>query len=137
MNSLFLRGFLVLASVCRIHSYSSGAPPSACVSLTPLHGLSPQTSTAPYSMNVSSTTYGPNQQITVSITGSTLRGLIVQARKSSGETIGTFSNPSTDTRIFQCTANSDSWTHSSSGIKASPTVTWTAPSTNMGDIVLK
>lgn len=64
------RIFALLATVgcfSVVNTYSSGAPGAVCVSMTPdagRHGANPQASTAPYTVNISSSTYTPNGMIT-------------------------------------------------------------------------
>ncbi|KAK6165998.1 hypothetical protein SNE40_022795 [Patella caerulea] len=140
MESSLIKCLVLFGAVCGVYSFGSGAPIKACVNMMPVHpNVSPQTSTSPYTIAVSSTTYKPSQQITVTISGGgNHQGLLVQARKSSVATpIGTFSTPSAQTKTTQCTATGDSWTHSSNTNKTTSTVIWTAPSNDMGDITFK
>ncbi|KAK6165997.1 hypothetical protein SNE40_022794 [Patella caerulea] len=139
MHSCLFKCLVLVGAVCGVYSYGSGAPSRACVSLMPGHyGISPQSATSPYSITVSSSTYQPNQQITVTISGGNHQGLLLQARVSGATTpIGTFSTPSANTKTIQCTAAGDSWTHSSQTMKTTSTVIWTAPSADAGQISFK
>ncbi|KAK6165996.1 hypothetical protein SNE40_022793 [Patella caerulea] len=140
MDSSLLKCLVLVGAVCGVYSYGNGAPVGACTSMMPGHnGVSPQTSTSQYTITASSTTYQPNQQITVTIAGGgNHQGLLLQARKSGSTTpIGTFSTPSANTKLTQCTAAGDSWTHSDTTNKQTSTVIWTAPSTDMGQITFR
>lgn len=44
-------------------AYPEGASESACDTMTPFHRFAAQTSPAPFAINVSSDTYGPNEKI--------------------------------------------------------------------------
>ena len=52
---------LALGSV--VTGYSSGPPLSTCSSMTPGHGPSPQSNTAPYAIAVNASSYAPNDVI--------------------------------------------------------------------------
>lgn len=64
------RIFALLATVgcfSVVNTHPSGAPDAVCESMTPdasSHGPNPQVSTAPYTVNISSSTYIPNGMIT-------------------------------------------------------------------------
>ncbi|XP_055959373.1 putative defense protein 3 [Patella vulgata] len=140
MDASLFKCLVLVGAVCRVYSYGDGAPLKACVNLMPQHhGIDAQPPNSPYTIMVSSTTYHPSQQIKVAITGGgNHRGLLVQARTSNSITpVGTFFSPSANTKTTKCNATADSWTHSSDAEKNSSTVTWTAPSTDMGQITFK
>ncbi|ESO84560.1 hypothetical protein LOTGIDRAFT_77223, partial [Lottia gigantea] len=123
-----------------VYSYGIGAPSNACINLTPGHGTSEQTSAIPYTVSLSKTTYEESGQITVTVAGSNAhQGLLIQARKNDGSTtpVGTFGQPSANTKTTSCTKSADSWTHSSTASKQTSTAVWTAPSSNVGQIVFK
>ncbi|KAK6165995.1 hypothetical protein SNE40_022792 [Patella caerulea] len=135
--TLFAPGFFLFLCtlVFTINAYPHGAPKSACVNQLPVHkNIMAQTTTPPYSIRVSGTTYKANQSLTVTISGS-FQGFLLQARTSGGTTpIGTFSGPPTDTKIVQCSAKDDSWTHANNNIKNHSSVLWNPPSVDVGDI---
>ncbi|KAK6166008.1 hypothetical protein SNE40_022801 [Patella caerulea] len=140
MDSFLMTCLLIIVPVVTINGYSTGAPKGACKNLMPNHeGAVAQTTTSPYSISVSSTTYKPGETITVTVKGELFKGLILQARSSSDDTtpIGTFTIPSTNTKTTKCTSDSDTWTHSNSTNKREGSANWTAPSTNMGDITFR
>ncbi|XP_070553458.1 putative defense protein 3 [Ptychodera flava] len=124
--------------IYQVAGYGSGAPNTACTSMRPGHtGVSPQSSsTNPFTVTASSTTYSPGQTITVTITGSSFRGMLLQARQPGQTTpIGVFSNRPSNTKLKTCSSNSDSVTHSNTNQKSSgSTFTWTAPQTGVGNI---
>ena len=113
-------------------AYSSGAPSTACSSLTPGHGGSPQSSSSPYTLdlsifdfNDSNYYYEPGQTyqcknlafnvgchtcrdsscaVTLSGGGTTFRGFLLQARLTADDATltGTFSNPVSGSQLSSC-----------------------------------
>lgn len=90
---------LVLGVLCPPYTqwgadgYSAGAPDSACVSMTPSHGVSPQTSHSPYTLTPGgiSVNGGGNITVTLSSTSAVFEGFLLQARDTgTQQPIGTF-----------------------------------------------
>ncbi|XP_033108525.1 putative defense protein 3 [Anneissia japonica] len=131
--TLILLHFIAIAD-----SYSGGADPGACVSLAPGHGAEVQTSTSPYSITSSSTSYSNGQTVTVTISASPVqfKGILLQARRTNGNTtpVGTWQTPPIGFKFLQCSAPGDSITHSNSDLKATVSFVWVAPSTGNEDI---
>ncbi|KAI8486811.1 DOMON domain-containing protein frrs1L [Branchiostoma belcheri] len=124
-------------------AYPGGAPAQACLDMTPQHGPSEQSSTPPYELVVSNTTYagGDEIQVTLSRTGNsaTFRGFFIQARTVGlTDAQGRFTNlDSATTKTVNCgsEANSENGvTHTGQTDKSSVTVTWTAPANRVGHI---
>eukprot|EP00057_Strongylocentrotus_purpuratus_P003767 XP_003727312.1 PREDICTED: putative defense protein 3 isoform X2 [Strongylocentrotus purpuratus] len=123
-----------LAAVPLVMAYPSGAPLGTCVNLTPGHRnnasmiIPPQTGPSPYALSVSKNMYTPKEALTVSVTGGSFRGILLQARLADDTLVGSFSNAPTNTKLIDCTNSSDSVTHSNSDPKSAGTsFTWTAP----------
>ncbi|XP_071956964.1 putative ferric-chelate reductase 1 [Antedon mediterranea] len=128
-----------LSLICLASGTSNGALVGACVDLTPQHGVIPQTSTSPWNVLASSTTYTPGQEMTVTIqaTGSQqYKGILLQARTVSSTTpVGTWTTDVTNTRQMTCSNTADGITHSFSTAKPLNTsFTWLPPSTSVGTI---
>ncbi|XP_022101162.1 neurocan core protein-like [Acanthaster planci] len=132
---------MLLACLHRAYGYPSGAPSSACSSLTPGHmnsssgqPIAPQTLQSPYVIKVQPTKYTPGQVITVTIESSIgFRGILLQARKGTTP-VGTW-QVAADYKHLNCNNSGDSLTHVNSSLKAGGTqFSWTAPSTLTGTV---
>ncbi|XP_041378673.1 putative ferric-chelate reductase 1, partial [Gigantopelta aegis] len=128
----------LLVVVYDVESRSSGAPSSACGSMTPSHGSQGRTDQPPFSLSVSSSTYTPGSTMTVTLRregSGTFKGFLVQVRTA---------DPTKDqsTRYGQFSAgfnsrtecSGDAITHVNSNGKTEVTFTWTAPPTDQGDL---
>ncbi|XP_030836067.1 putative defense protein 3 [Strongylocentrotus purpuratus] len=131
-----------LAAVPLVRAFPSGAPAGACVNLTPGHWnenqmvISPQAGQSPYVLSVSENMYTPSEELTVSVTGGSFKGILLQARLADDTLVGTFSDPPPNTKLIQCTGPGDSVTHTSSAPKeAGTSFTWTAPGSNVGNVI--
>lgn len=75
---------LCLIALPVVFSYSSGAPEGACQSMTPQHGVPPQSSPVPYTLALSSKAIRAGEQVQLEIKGNTpqhtIKGFLVQAR---------------------------------------------------------
>ncbi|XP_078620078.1 putative defense protein 3 [Branchiostoma floridae x Branchiostoma japonicum] len=117
----------------------SGAPTSACTSMSPGHlnngtAVTAQSSASPYSIVVGDK-YTPGRTLSVQIVGPVFKGFLLQARRPGMTSpVGTFSSPPTDTKAIQCTAADSSMTHANTNPKQNLTLTWTAPSTGVGNV---
>lgn len=131
---------LIGSLVAMVTSYPTGAPAGVCTSMTPNHNPSSGSDSSIFTVSAATTMYGPGDEITVNIStsGAAFRGFLIQARKA-GETTpyGTFKTPSASTKLLQCSAAGDAWTHSNRDDKTSVTATWTAPDSDMGTIAFQ
>ncbi|XP_059148758.1 putative ferric-chelate reductase 1 isoform X2 [Physella acuta] len=121
-------------------AYPSGAPDDACSTLDPVsHGPSTATGNAPYALTFSSSTYQPNQVITVQLQGSKFKGFLIVGRKSDGSStdpIGYFINPTSDSQLICLNSTTGNGiTHTDNSVKAGLTFSWKAPSSSVGDVV--
>ncbi|CAH1249080.1 Hypp8510 [Branchiostoma lanceolatum] len=134
--------FLAVALFERCEGFGSGAPASACTTMQPGHlngtngtTVAAQTSASPYSIVPGSSSYTAGGTVSVQIVGPVFRGFLLQARQTGMTTpIGTFSNAPNNTKTTQCTTADNSMTHANTNAKENITLTWTAPSTTMGNI---
>ncbi|XP_030837198.1 putative defense protein 3 [Strongylocentrotus purpuratus] len=143
----FFWSLAFLAVVPLVMAYPTGAPLGTCVNLTPKHFNStnptvlipPQAGPSPYALSVSKNMYSPSEELTVTVTSDTgdyFEGFLLQARLADDTLVGTFSDPPTNnTKLLQCTDLGDSVTHTSSARKdAGTSFTWTAPSSDVGNV---
>ncbi|KAG2461534.1 FRRS1 reductase, partial [Polypterus senegalus] len=87
--------FIFEKLVVTILGYSNGAPSSVCSSMLPSHGANPQSSSPPYSLKVDKSTYSPGDQITVTLSGNTYTGFLLEAQQvGGGNAVGSFNIPS-------------------------------------------
>ncbi|GJQ81671.1 hypothetical protein Trydic_g8547 [Trypoxylus dichotomus] len=128
---------LILLVICEVNTFPDGAPVDTCVKPKPnrpYHGQAKPKSpdTNPYSVVASSDRYGPGQQITVTIRGSThFKGFFIQARDANtNEWIGEWSE-TPNTKIHpECSAI----THADSEPKHQATLLWKAPRNGQGTV---
>ncbi|XP_072039607.1 putative defense protein 3 [Amphiura filiformis] len=148
MDSRLVLAVLVFV-VCHtslVEGFSSGAPLSACVTMTPAHlynsnasrPIDPEDGPSPYSLQVDKLMVRKGGNVQVTINGGSFQGFLLQARLADGSStvpVGTFSTIVEETKITTCTAAADSVTHSSKTNKTDGmTVTWMAPNMEFGDI---
>ncbi|XP_039590593.1 putative ferric-chelate reductase 1 [Polypterus senegalus] len=130
--------FIFEKLVVTILGYSNGAPSSVCSSMLPSHGANPQSSSPPYSLKVDKSTYSPGDQITVTLSGNTYTGFLLEAQQvGGGNAVGSFNIPSNSFSMgLQCNGVPNSAvTHKSSSSKSSLSFTWVSSSSNsLGDI---
>ncbi|XP_070554702.1 putative defense protein 3 [Ptychodera flava] len=140
LSYLCLLVTIFASSVKFIDGYGSGAPTSACESMTPGHSsqgdpLSPQEGTSPVGLSLSTVSYSPGSQVTVQLEGSEYGGVMLQARQQGQTTpVGSFSDPPSGMKLLTCTNEGDTVTHSNERPKAGLEITWTAPSIGLGPI---
>lgn len=83
---MFARVFFAVCLIAlpSVWSYSSGAPPVACVNMTPQHGVPPQKSKAPYKLLLSTEQVSKGGEVELELKGDaadkTIKGFLVQAR---------------------------------------------------------
>ncbi|KAJ1171678.1 hypothetical protein NDU88_003536 [Pleurodeles waltl] len=124
-------------------SYRNGKVEPACVSMTPQHDTSEQTSTAPYSITVDKTVYKTQDTIGVTIKGNTaaqiFEGFLLQARSDSTKDtpLGTFVINGAAAQTLKCTASADAASHIDDGKKTSITINWKPPQGNISNIQMR
>ncbi|XP_077148566.1 putative defense protein 3 [Ranitomeya variabilis] len=114
-------------------SYPFGAPMSSCETMKPGHGVYPQPNPAPYIMKINASSYQYGSPITVNIMGPVYRGILLQARTHSSNTLyGTWLQPPSNTKILACPDNPfGSITHSNTNIKDEhATYVWMPPNSS-------
>merc|ERR1711994_498383 len=117
-----------------VDAWSSGAPSSACRSMTPGHGNSVQTSSSPISVSLSTGNINQGNSVTVYTSGNngiTFKGFLIHAFDSSNNIIGSFSPPS-NAKCLSCGGGCSSLTHRNAASKSQVVSTWMAPSNYVG-----
>ncbi|XP_064206552.1 putative defense protein 3 [Anguilla rostrata] len=130
MGTLLLNVLLVQVLSLTV-GYPTGAPSSACEDMMPRHGVQPQPSPAPYSIQTSNRTFQPGQPVTVTINGPDYAGVLLEARmESTASALGTWQSLPTNTQFLHCSGNQKSAiTHSNTNVKDNSTVySWMPPS---------
>ncbi|XP_014665730.1 PREDICTED: defense protein l(2)34Fc-like [Priapulus caudatus] len=124
--------FALIASVA---GYPDGAPDTACDNLQPKHGTNAQTSSPPFSIDVDSTSYAADQMLAVTVRGGPrFEGLMLQAQDSNNDPVGSFTSVPNGLKTLQCGGTTDTVTQSSKSRKTTKTVTFRAPSSDVGNI---
>ncbi|OCT85247.1 putative ferric-chelate reductase 1 [Xenopus laevis] len=125
---------VLLLTICSLHvaAYPNGKVEVACSTMEPNHGTSAQTSPSPYSLNVSNTTYGDGENITVTLSNTSVvppfEGFLIQARAVGGNTpLGTFKVSDNVTQTLKCGTANSAVSHTSNNEKTLIQVTWTGP----------
>jgi hypothetical protein len=127
---------LVGALVSHAAGYSRGAPKSdyICKSMTPKHPGAPQSTESPYTLSLDKTDVNPGEKVTLTISGESFKGFLVQGRKINhdedtrplGKFVPTGANAN-DQQLLDCGYAGASITHNSPSAKSSMAVTWIAP----------
>lgn len=133
MNSTIVFALLLLFVTC-VFSHSTGAPESACFTMTPMHGAAlPQTSQPPVMMQLSANSIvgGTRIQITIRPTAANpnfrFRGFMIQARRvGSNEILGTFVESETAATI-NCSGVSTTSTHRANALRNEQVIEWISP----------
>ncbi|XP_035289568.1 putative defense protein Hdd11-like isoform X2 [Anguilla anguilla] len=100
MGTLLLNVLLVQVLSLTV-GYPTGAPSSACEDMMPRHGVQPQPSPAPYSIQTSNRTFQPGQPVTVTINGPDYAGVLLEARmESTASALGTWQSLPTNTQFL-------------------------------------
>lgn len=113
-------------------AYPSGAPDQACKDLRPGHGVEPTSGPAPFELTADRAGAAAGEQIKVSLTsssGTTFKGLLVQALNDKEEPIGKFLAGKGLKLIDSCSAV----THSDKEPKKMATLAWEAPAAAKAD----
>ncbi|XP_060089018.1 putative ferric-chelate reductase 1 [Heteronotia binoei] len=114
-------------------SYPNGKIGMACNSMLPMHGTSaPQTSQPLYAISVSSTTFNPGDEITVSLAAmndSSFKGFLLQAQAIGGTVpVGVFQIITPKTQGLVCNnIQNSSVSHTDSRNKQNVSAIWVAP----------
>ncbi|CAF2552066.1 unnamed protein product [Rotaria sp. Silwood2] len=136
MNS-FIYHLLIFVSISIKpgHSYSSGAPSSACKSMMPQHGVSSQSCSSSYIIESDKVQYLKSDTVHITVRGSTnsdtFRGILLIAKtKTNQNIIGTWSALGSDIRTLNCGGiDNTGITHNSPSDKSSIEALWYPPST--------
>ncbi|XP_029476765.1 putative defense protein Hdd11 [Oncorhynchus nerka] len=130
---LLMFSLVLLQGISPCFSFPNGAPTSACDDMVPRHtGVQPQPTPAPYTILTSTKTLQTGQPITVTITGTNYRGVLLEARSAastSTNALGSWQLPPPDTKFLQCSGNKEgAITHANTNVKDDTTVfTWLPP----------
>nr|XP_055037978.1 putative ferric-chelate reductase 1 isoform X2 [Misgurnus anguillicaudatus] len=128
---MMLLYILLSACVGTVHMYPDGQVSGVCSSMVPAHSSSStQTSSSPYTITATPTSFNSGDEITVTLSGSVnFKGFMLQAYKAGTNTpIGTFTVTNNQAQGLTCSgvANSAVSQTSKSG-KTSIQVKWKAP----------
>ncbi|XP_073498677.1 putative ferric-chelate reductase 1 [Phyllobates terribilis] len=137
---LLVESTVVLLMVCLFdanNGYPNGQVQGSCSTMEPSHGTTAQTSASPYRLSASKSIYGPGEQITVTISGSSFDGFLIQARSGSSSTpLGSF-KVNGNAQTLDCTSAASSVSHTSGSSKSSIQVTWVAPTNSNSSVQLR
>ncbi|CAG5125494.1 unnamed protein product, partial [Candidula unifasciata] len=138
-RNLWISGVTMAVFIVMVTSYPHGAPDSACATLIPdSHGPSSSTGPSPYILRLSSSTYSPNQVITITLGGASHKGYLVVGRRADGtdpNPVGLFQNPSSESRLACATSpTGNGITQTNNTVKATSSFEWRAPSASVGAI---
>ncbi|XP_057375812.1 putative defense protein [Daphnia carinata] len=135
---------LILSLISQIEGFPNGAPPSACSSMTPGHGVATQQSSSPF---ITTSTKGeialPGTSVQLELrpqNGDTpFRGYFVMAfdRNDDSKPIGTFQEPR-DGKLIDCSGGmQNAVTHINNSDKKSVIIEWMPPPNYSGQVVFK
>ncbi|MBN3288746.1 DFP3 protein, partial [Polyodon spathula] len=115
-------------------TFPKGAPESACEDMMPHHtGIKPQPGLAPYTIQVSVSSFETGVPVAVRIQGPDYGGLLLEARvPGSTNALGSWQVPPENTKFLQCSGNPQgAITHANINPKNKETVyMWTPTSSN-------
>ncbi|XP_025833024.1 putative defense protein Hdd11 [Agrilus planipennis] len=130
MNSITL-SVLVIMAIASINAHPGGAPPETCEDMVPKHGVEPQKSKFPYTVEVSKPTITRGDTIDITISGDKeFKGYLLQVRDNKNKAVGTFIIPDTDqlSKVLTCHGNKNSSaTHKNTKAKKNLTLKWKSP----------
>ncbi|CAB3977001.1 Hypothetical predicted protein [Paramuricea clavata] len=113
-----------LLSVREGHAYETGAPPKACPTLTPGHGMQ-LTGNNPFTISVQRILPAVLHVTVSSSDNSDFQGFMLQAREVGSNTpLANFQSPPDHTQLIKCTQDADTATHSDITPKKSVTFMW-------------
>ncbi|XP_073427375.1 putative ferric-chelate reductase 1 [Dendrobates tinctorius] len=140
MNPLFQ--YMVVALVLfplQVTAYPNGLVTEACSDMSPQHGYAAQTSSAPYMLTASKTSYKAGDKITVTLKNTSqdypIEGFLIQARQPNSNTpLGSFQVTGSDIQTLNCTTTASAVSHTSDKAKDIVEVTWIAPNVTFSTI---
>ncbi|CAH2311772.1 Hypothetical predicted protein [Pelobates cultripes] len=119
-------------------AYPNGLVTDSCNTMEPNHGTTAQTSAAPYTLQLSTTTYGPESIVQVTLVASSdtqFKGFMIQAHAGNNNTpLGTFRTKNQDAQLLKCTTDAAAVSHTSSSQKTKVEVEWVAPKANISNL---
>lgn len=127
--------FILFASIAIIQeasAYPTGAPSSACGTMTPRHGDHlPKVSASPVNIVLSKTNVQPGETITVRLESIDpnfqFKGFMIQSRAvGSNDLVGTMTPVDKHSKVVDCSGPTTA-THADRDLKNSVTLEWTAP----------
>merc|ERR1711976_11867 len=126
---------VLLCACLAVWALPEGAPEDACDDLIPQHFVPPQTSPAPFALNVQRR--GNRALVTLERTGDLeIRGFIIQARDTSGQITGRFGIiDAVESKILSCPGGDDAdntVTHTDNNVKNSIQVEYIPPAGSDG-----
>ncbi|XP_046452897.1 putative defense protein 3 [Daphnia pulex] len=136
---------LVLAPIHLIQGFPNGAPTTACASMTPGHGPSPQTSASPFMTELlDGETVVMDGSVRVELRPqlngvNRFKGFLVMAFDKSDESkpIGSFKQP-VDGKLIDCSGGlMNAVTHTNNLEKKSVALEWVPPQNFMGQVVFR
>ena len=141
MLAMSLAAVVLLSYIDVARGYGSGAPNQACETMIPGHNVDAQSPPSPYSLTLpgDESYYGGKSNISVKITGSTFRGVLLQARTAccSDYAYGSFTvSPSDNMKTTNCNGTNNTATHSFSANKEDIIVVWHPPQQDVGALRL-
>ncbi|EFX80566.1 hypothetical protein DAPPUDRAFT_304087 [Daphnia pulex] len=136
---------LVLAPIHLIQGFPNGAPPTACASMTPGHGVGAQTSASPFMTELlDGETVVMDGSVRVELRPqlngvNRFKGFLVMAFDKSDESkpIGSFKQP-VDGKLIDCSGGQmNAVTHTNNLEKKSVALEWVPPQNFMGQVVFR
>ncbi|XP_069593528.1 putative ferric-chelate reductase 1 [Ranitomeya imitator] len=140
MNPLFQCMVVALVLLpLEVTAYANGSVTAACADMLPQHGYSAQTSSAPYTLTASKTSYKAGDEITVTLKNTTqdypIEGFLIQARQPNSNTpLGSFQVTGSAIQTLNCTTTASAVSHTSDQPKSIVEVTWIAPNVTFSTI---
>lgn len=124
-----------------VYGYPNGARVGACETMTPGHGAAVQTGPSPYQVTLNNERYSPGNRITITVSGGTFRGLLVQARPANCSTVTfpTFSLMANESNFQTLDCNSvanSAVTHTNRNDKTQAEFYWT-PAASLGHVYFR
>ncbi|XP_040216119.1 ferric-chelate reductase 1-like isoform X3 [Rana temporaria] len=124
-------------------AYPNGSIAVACDDMMPQHGdYKSQSSSAPYSLTVSKTSYSAKDQIIVTLKNTSadypIEGFFIQARPQNSNTpMGYFIVNGTEVQTLTCKTAASAVSHTSDSSKSEVKVTWVASASSYTNVTLR
>ncbi|XP_061171754.1 putative defense protein [Saccostrea echinata] len=124
-----------------VYGYPNGARVGACETMTPGHGAAVQTGPSPYRVTMNAQSYTAGNRITVTVSGGTFRGVLVQARPANCSTVTfpTFSLMANESNFQTLACNgvaNSAVTHTNRNDKTQAMFYWT-PAASLGHVYFR